>query len=77
MTETEKLKFENEVMKRALTSIAGYVMPDEMEEDDDGLTEWGCERQDAVEMSYENVIFEAQNALQQLKSMTAVVGKKA
>jgi len=57
---------EHAMMKAALVRIASYSDPDDMEEDEDGFTEWGCGRDDAIVMAYENVITEAQLALGKL-----------
>ena len=57
------MKIQHETMKSALVQIASMTDPDDMETDDDGLTEWGCEINDAVHMSYENAITVAQMAL--------------
>lgn len=62
----DKLKDQHAMMKAALVRIASYSDPDEIEEDDEGFTEWGCGRDDAIEMAYENVITEAQLALGKL-----------
>lgn len=47
----------------AVKSIAAMSDPDDMDEDEDGFTEWGCEKHDAVAMAYENCITIAQLAL--------------
>lgn len=54
---------QNAVMKKALTTIAAMADPDDMTVDDNGLTEWGCEIGDAIEMAYHNCITLAQLAL--------------
>jgi len=60
------LESQNKIMKVALLQIAAMTDPDHMETDDDGITEWGCEINDAVHMSYENAITIAQLALGRL-----------
>lgn len=59
---------EHAMMKAALEEIANYQMPDDdgMEEDDDGFTEWGVGREEAIEMAYENVIETAKFTLNKL-----------
>lgn len=57
---------EHAIMKAALAEIASMVDPDEIEEDEDGFTEWGCSKDDAIPMAYENAICIAQNALNKL-----------
>lgn len=59
MTQEEQIK----VMKNALAQIASMVDPEEMDTDSEGHTEWGCERDEAIEMAYENCITIAQLAL--------------
>jgi len=56
-------KEQNEIMKAALVQIASMTDPDDMELNEHGLTEWGCEISDAVEMAYDNCITIAQLAL--------------
>ena len=52
-------------LRDGLQRIASYQMPEEMEEnEDDDSTEWGVSREEAIEMAYENVIWEAQHTLQ-------------
>lgn len=60
------LTAQNEHMKRALVVIASMADPDDIEEDDDGFTEWGCSKDEAIPMAYENAITTAQVALAQL-----------
>lgn len=57
---------EHAIMKAALQEIASMVDPDEIEEDEDGFTEWGCSRDEAIPMAYENAIWTAQAALKKL-----------
>ena len=59
---------EHALMKATLEQIASMVDPDDIEEDDDGFTEWGCSRDEAIPMAYENAIFAAQRALAQLST---------
>lgn len=42
---------EHAMMKSALTQIAQMTDPDDIEEDEDGFTIWGCDRQDTINMS--------------------------
>lgn len=42
------------------------VEPEDMEEDDDGFTEWGCPADEAIPMAYENCITIAQYTLGRL-----------
>lgn len=57
------LEEQNTALKAALAQIAAMTDPDEMEEDEDGFTEWGCERGDAIVLAYENCITIAQLTL--------------
>lgn len=57
---------EHSMMKAALEQIAGMVDPDDIEEDEDGFTEWGCSKDEAIPMAYENAIGIAQSALNRL-----------
>lgn len=57
------LEEQNDRMKAALSQIAAMSDPDDIKEDEDGFTEWGCDRQDAINMAYENCITIAQLAL--------------
>lgn len=52
-----------EELEGALREIASMVEPDDMEEDEDGFTEWGCPAEDAIPMAYENAIWSARAAL--------------
>ena len=54
---------QNAIMKAALLKIATMQDPDDIEVDELGFTEWGCEKSDAILMAYENTITIAQLAL--------------
>ncbi len=66
--ELERLRAENLLMLGTLTQIAAYTLPDDMDVDDDYQTEWGCDREEAVEMAYENVVWAAQAVLEKLEN---------
>lgn len=50
-------------LKAALSQIAVMAEPDFMDTDEDGSTEWGCGKDEAVGMAYENCIEIARSAL--------------
>ena len=62
-----RLHIEHSNMRASLTQISEMVEPSEMEEDEDGFTEWGCPADEAFPMAYENAIWTAQSALRNLE----------
>lgn len=77
MSKEDQIAREYGFMKEALSRIAAYTLPDDMEEDDDEMTEWGCPKRDAVEMAYENVVYEARSTLQRMAQTPVGTSKKS
>jgi hypothetical protein len=59
MTDREKAQRFYDALKRI---AEGYQTPDELREDSED--DFGCDYEDALEMSYENLQFEAANAIE-------------
>jgi len=62
-----KLHAEHKVMKNSLRYIASMSESDEIDEDNAGFTEWGLDREETIEMAYDNAINEAKFVLETLK----------
>ena len=57
------LEAERDRYRGVVARISEFCDPDDMVEDDEGYTEWGCSYSEAVEMSYDNVLNIARAAL--------------
>lgn len=74
MPEDERLIYvsrlvkERDTLVQVVGRIASYCDPDDdaFEEDEQGFSEWGCDRTEAIEMAYEDIIQEAKGAYDQI-----------